>query len=119
MKLKLCGAIIGCLAMVAASGAAARELSIKEKGVIEGVAKQQLKDPDSAKFYWQDYRGGSIYCAHVNSKNSYGGYAGKALLIAGVKKDSKGTIISADVMVHGSDTASMSAPICTEEGYQP
>ncbi|HAT2340099.1 TPA: hypothetical protein JD825_RS22840 [Citrobacter freundii] len=119
MKLKICGAIIGCLAMVAASGAVARELSMKEKGIIEGVAKQQLKDPDSAKFYWQDYRGGSIYCAHVNSKNSYGGYAGKALLIAGVKTDNKGTIISADVMVHGSDTASMSAPICTEEGYQP
>lgn len=119
MKLKICGAIIGCLAMVAASGAVARELSMKEKGIIEEVAKQQLKDPDSAKFYWQDYRGGSIYCAHVNSKNSYGGYAGKALLIAGVKTDNKGTIISADVMVHGSDTASMSAPICTEEGYQP
>lgn len=119
MKRKIGGAIIIFLTMAVTSGAAARDLSVKEKGLIEQVAKQQLKDPDSAKFYWQDYRGGSIYCAHVNSKNSYGGYAGKALLIAGVKKDSKGTIISADVMVHGSDTASMSAPICTEEGYQP
>lgn len=119
MKLKIGGAIIACLAMAVASGATARELSVKEKGLIESVAKQQLKDPDSAKFYWQDYRGGDIYCAHVNSKNSYGGYAGKSLLIAGLKTDSKGVITSAEVMIHGSDTASMSAPICTEEGYQP
>lgn len=119
MKLKKGGVIIAFLAMVVASGAAARELSTSEKGVIEQVAKKQLKDPDSATFYWQDYKGGDIYCAHVNAKNSYGGYAGKALLIAGIKTDSKGVITSAEVMVHGSDTAEMSAPICTRAGYQP
>lgn len=113
------GIAVACLAMLIATGASARELSVKEKGIIEQVTKQQLKDPASAMFYWQDYRGGSIYCAHVNSKNSYGGFAGKALLIAGVKTDSKGTITSAETMVHGSDTAEMSAPICSEAGYQP
>lgn len=119
MKRKIGVAIITCLAMAVASGASARDLSASEKGVIEQVAKQQLKDPDSAKFYWQDYKGGDIYCAHVNAKNAYGGFAGKALLIAGVKTNNKGVITSAEVMVHGSDTAEMSAPICTRAGYQP
>ena len=114
MKLKLCGAIISCLAMVAASGAAARELSPKEKGVIEQATKQQLKDPDSAKFYWQDYKGGDVYCAHVNAKNSYGGFAGKALLLVGVKTDSKGNITSADVSIRSDN---MMDKICTKRGY--
>lgn len=119
MKSKLCVVIIACIATFLTSNVIARELSTTEKGIIQQAAKQQLKDPDSARFYWQEYRGSSIYCAHVNSKNSYGGYAGKSLLIAGVKNDSKGSITSAEVMIHGNDTASISAPICTEEGYKP
>lgn len=115
MKLKVCGAIIGCFAMVAASGAVARELSPKEKSLIEQVAKQQLKDPDSAKFYWQDYKGGDIYCAHVNAKNSYGGFAGKALLLVGVKNDSKGNITSAEVSIRSDN---MMDKICTDIGYK-
>lgn len=115
MKLKVFGAIIGCFAMVAASGSVARELSPKEKSLIEQVAKQQLKDPDSAKFYWQDYKGGDIYCAHVNAKNSYGGFAGKALLLVGVKNDSKGNITSAEVSIRSDN---MMDKICTDIGYK-
>lgn len=114
MKLKIGGAIIACLAMVVASEAAARELSTSEKGVITQAAKQQLKDPDSAKFYWQDYKGGDVYCAHVNAKNSYGGFAGKALLLVGVKTDSKGNITSADVTIRSDN---MMDKICTKRGY--
>lgn len=115
MKPKICGAIIGCLTMVVASEAVARELSPKEKSLIEQVAKQQLKDPDSAKFYWQDYKGGDIYCAHVNAKNAYGGFAGKALLLVGVKNDSKGNITSAEVSIRSDN---MMDKICTDIGYK-
>lgn len=115
MKRKIGGAIIICLTMAVASGAAARDLSAKEKGIIEQATKQQLKDPDSATFYWQDYKGGDIYCAHVNAKNSYGGFAGKSLLLVGVKTDSKGGIISADVSIRSDN---MMDKICTEIGYK-
>lgn len=96
----------------------ARELSPKEKKVIEDVAKQQLKDPDSAKFFWQDYKGGETYCAYVNAKNAYGGYAGKALLMASVKKDSAGKIVSAEGIIHSDDMRKLMGPICTDAGYQ-
>lgn len=115
MKRKIGGAIIACLAMAVASGATARELTVKEKGLIEQVAKQQLKDPGSASFYWQDYKGGDIYCAHVNAKNSYGGFAGKALMLVGVKNDSKGNIISADVSIRSDNIMDK---ICTDIGYK-
>ncbi|MCH2683569.1 hypothetical protein [Leclercia adecarboxylata] len=114
MKLNKGGVIIAFLAMVVASEAAARELSTSEKEVITQAAKQQLKDPDSAKFYWQDYKGGEIYCAHVNAKNSYGGFAGKALLLVGVKTNSKGKVISAEVSIRSDN---MMDEICTERGY--
>jgi hypothetical protein len=55
------------------------------------VALQQvrdlLKDPDSAKFQKiriRDYQGEVVVCGEVNAKNSYGGYAGYRLFIAGV-----------------------------------
>lgn len=113
---------IGLLAVAIAitcNVAIARDLSPKEKGIIEKAAKQQLKDPDSAKFYWQDYKGGSTYCAHVNSKNSYGGYSGKALLLVGVKLDDKGQIKAAEPYIHEGDMKTMMSPICTKAGYQP
>lgn len=37
----------------------------------EKLAREQLKDPESAKF--QNIKG---YCGEVNAKNSYGGYTG-------------------------------------------
>ena len=114
MKRKIGGVVIACLAMVVTSGAAARELQPKEKVIIEQATKAQLKDPDSATFYWQDYKGGDVYCAHVNAKNSYGGFAGKALLLVGVKNDSHGNITSADVSIRSDN---MMDKICTKRGY--
>lgn len=96
--------------------AVARELLPKEKGLIANAVKQQLKDPDSAKFFWQDYKGGDIYCAHVNAKNSYGGFSGKALVLAGIKNDARGEIISAEASIRSD---SMMNSICTDAGYQP
>lgn len=115
--------IIGMLTLfavvVACNSVSARELMPKEKSIIETAARQQLKDPDSAKFYWQDYKGGEIYCGHVNAKNSYGGYAGKALLMVGVKTNSKGEVMSAETSIKSGEMEKLMAPICTEAGYQP
>lgn len=112
---KLTGMLIVALTVITSFSATARELLPKEKALIEGVTKQRLKDPDSAKFYWQDYKGGTIYCAHVNAKNSYGGYAGKSLLIAGVKTNAEGEIVSAEVTTHNDN---MMDSICLKRGYQ-
>lgn len=106
-----------CATLLTASSVAARELSVKEKEVIETVVKGKLKDPDSAKFTWQDYKGGSGYCAHVNAKNSHGGYAGNALIIASVKKDSSGSIISTDAWVHSGEMENLMKKICIDDGY--
>ncbi|HIE9556626.1 TPA: hypothetical protein ACXRWX_000927 [Klebsiella variicola subsp. variicola] len=61
--------------------------------------------------------GGDAYCAQINAKNSYGGYAGKALLLAGVKRDSQGKIIEAGVSIDSDDIAELMMPICTDAGY--
>lgn len=118
MKRKI-GILFVAVALFSVISALARELTPKEKGILEDVAKQQMKDPDSAKFYWQDYKGGPTYCAHVNGKNAYGGYAGQSLFIASVKKDQSGKIISAEGIIHSDDMQKLMAPVCTDAGYQP
>lgn len=117
MKLKIGIVLLGLSALMAAN-ASARELTASEKMMIEKSAKQQLKDPDSAKFTWQDYRGGEIYCAYVNSKNSYGGYSGDALLLVGVKLGAKGEVASVETIIHEGQMRALMAPICTKEGYK-
>lgn len=116
MKRYLTGILL-CALVGTASNAMARELSTKEKGIIAAKITAQLKDPDSAKITWEDYKGGEGYCAHVNAKNSYGGYSGNALVIASVKTDTAGNIISADAWVHSGDTENMMKPICLKAGY--
>lgn len=49
--------------------------------------KNQLKDPDSAKFRnvrVSNFNDGQILCGEVNSKNSYGGYVGYRIFAAGI-----------------------------------
>ncbi|MCL4678886.1 MAG: hypothetical protein KJ017_09900 [Alphaproteobacteria bacterium] len=58
-----------------------RELTEKEKSAITVEVKNNLKDPDSAKFKWEKfiYSGDPTfgsYCGHVNAKNGFGGYTG-------------------------------------------
>lgn len=117
MKIKI-GMILLCFSVLTAFNASGRELTAKEKSVIESVAKTQLKDPDSAKFTWQDYKGGEIYCAYINAKNSYGGYSGDALLLVGVKLNAKGEVISAETNLHQGEMRELMAPICTKAGYK-
>ncbi|ELM3737219.1 hypothetical protein RYR42_002720 [Edwardsiella piscicida] len=107
-------ALCGVSAFVSTS-VMARELAQSEKQVIMGIVNAQLKDPDSAKYTWQDYKGGGLYCAWVNSKNSYGGYVGKTLIALEVRKNSRGVI---DWAQGGITAGSISHAMCADEGYE-
>ncbi|STD30339.1 hypothetical protein DCF79_04765 [Edwardsiella tarda] len=100
---------------LASTSVMARELAQSEKQVIMDVVNSRLKDPYSAKYTWQDYKGGETYCAWVNSKNSYGGYVGNQVIIMDVRKDNLGKIVWAQ---GGLSDDPISYPICTDDGYR-
>ncbi|QIH64280.1 hypothetical protein CRX67_14965 [Enterobacteriaceae bacterium A-F18] len=63
----------------------ARPLTEPEREAVEKTIREEMKDPDAAKFYHQDYPypdSTYMYCGYVNGKNSYGAYAGKQLFAA-------------------------------------
>lgn len=107
--------VLCCTLMGAALPTLARDLTPPEKKIIMDVINDQLKDPDSAKYYWQNDLGGETYCALVNSKNSYGGYGGKMPIIMGGKRDANGRINWAQGMVTND---SVFFPTCTKAGYK-
>lgn len=106
--------VLCCTLMGTALPTLARDLTPPEKKIIMDVINDQLKDPDSAKYYWQDYKEGDIYCAHVNAKNSYGGYGGKTLIILGVKTDARGNINFAEGRIESDPIFNKT---CTKRGY--
>lgn len=57
------------------------KIAPSERRRVEQTVQANLRDPDSAKFSGLYVRQGSgtprAYCGYVNSKNGYGGYAGK------------------------------------------
>ena len=60
----------------------ARPLTASEKSAVENAIVDEMKDPDSAKFYHGDFpypESTFTYCGYVNGKNSYGAYSGKQL----------------------------------------
>ncbi len=63
----------------------ARPLTEPEREAVEKTIREEMKDPDAAKFYHQDYPypdSTYMYCGYVNGKNYYGAYAGKQLFAA-------------------------------------
>ncbi|MCR4347833.1 MAG: hypothetical protein NUV55_11620 [Sulfuricaulis sp.] len=68
------------LALLISQPVLARELLDQEKEIIANVVKDELLDSESAKFRWVPLPkyGIEVYCGLVNSKNSFGGYAGWA-----------------------------------------
>jgi len=63
----------------------ARPLTEPERLAVEKTIREEMKDPDAAKFYHQDYPypdSTHMYCGYVNGKNSYGAYTGKQLFTA-------------------------------------
>lgn len=72
----------------------------------EQAVKDQLRDPDSAEFDTGDLRfkivaTGMIVCGTVNSKNEFGGYAGKQNWIAIAKWSQDGTVRPQGAMIEG------------------
>ncbi|MCZ7625983.1 MAG: hypothetical protein C3F12_11435 [Candidatus Methylomirabilota bacterium] len=76
--------------------------------IIKGYMQFVLKDPESARFQflntpksgWRSFgeiKFGYVVCAHINAKNSYGGYVGNRMSYFMLKN---GRVIDA---VHGSE----------------
>ena len=61
------------------SPAFAKDFTSAQKSKLQETVRQRLLDADSAKFTLPPYKGGKVYCGLVNSKNTYGGYAGNAI----------------------------------------
>lgn len=59
---------LASIAVLFSGTAAARELTASEKKIIEESAKQKLKDPDSAKIYWQPDMGGMLIALKLTPK---------------------------------------------------
>jgi len=60
----------------------ARPLTKVERLAVEKTIREELKDPESAKFYHMDYPypgPTSGYCGYVNARNSFGAFTGKQL----------------------------------------
>ena len=106
-----------CCSMLGnAPAVAARDLTPREQKVIMGVIDAKLRDPVGAKYFWQDYKEGDVYCAHVNSRLQYGGYSGKIPIILELKRDGNGQIKRANGVV--SNDSLLLMKFCTEAGYK-
>ncbi|MFP1897202.1 hypothetical protein ACLEDI_00675 [Lonsdalea quercina] len=71
----------------------ARDLLPAEATAVELAVRQEMKDPDAAKFYHWDFPEtdkNSAYCGLVNGKNSYGAYSGKQLFFVFIIKKDEG-----------------------------
>jgi hypothetical protein len=99
-----------------------RPLKSAEQQLIQNSVKDELLDPDSAKF-----RMGPLtlaawsYFGVVNSKNRMGGYTGFWTFRVDIKKDGNGRIIAADNVYVMSDDMPLyqrrPALTCYKEGY--
>lgn len=95
-----------------------RNLTTSEKKAVESAIRDQLKDPDSAKFKHSKYvsNGKGAYCGLVNSKNSYGGYAGDTPFMVMIINNKNP---HAGVIALGGDSSAQTATItvCRDNGY--
>lgn len=77
---------------ISSTSALSRELLPEEKSAVETTIRDEMKDPDAAKFYFADFpvESSYVYCGLVNGKNSYGAYVGKKLFAVFLVKNDKG-----------------------------
>lgn len=97
----------------AADAATYVNLSERDKAAVESAIRNELKDPDSAKF--KDFvaradatsRGTFHVCGLVNAKNSFGGYSGFTIFYTVLFRSeaSGGAIISFAAVASIGDTA--------------
>ncbi|WP_311270264.1 hypothetical protein [Sphingobium sp. WCS2017Hpa-17] len=86
--------VAAALTMACSGHALARPMTLAEQRAVEAAVKQRLKDPESARFRHPKINvpadeAGVFYCGFVNSKNSYGGYAGDAEFAVGFATEIK------------------------------
>lgn len=103
----------------------AAELTAKEKTTIVKAVKDQLKDPDSAKFKWVKLADRinpkhfvDSYCGLVNAKNSYGGYTGFEPFEVMAARSENGKFVVISVSVSSSDLPTDAiVAMCSDNGY--
>lgn len=115
--------IVAALVMVS-QNSLARPLTTEEIIAVETLIREDMKDPDAAKFYHEDYPfpdETNIYCGYVNGKNSYGAYVGKMLFDVFLAKNSDGEIkalpLGRDVESGGWAPQEVIASTCAGVGY--
>jgi hypothetical protein len=122
MKNKL---VIAFALIVFSSVSVAADLTAKEKSAIVNAVKEQLKDPDSAKFKWVKLADRinpknfvDSYCGLVNAKNSYGGYTGfEPFEVMVARSDNnKFEVISVSVSSSALPTDAI-VSMCSDNGY--
>lgn len=95
-----------------------RALTKQEISAIEAAVREQLKDPESARFKHSKFvsNGKGAYCGLVNSKNSYGGYAGNTPFM--VMLINNGKPHAGFIGMGGDDTETISTlSVCKDNGY--
>jgi hypothetical protein len=72
--------------------ALSRELTPEEKAAVEITVREEMMDPDAAKFTFAEFpvESSHVYCGLVNGKNAYGAYVGKKLFAVFLIKNDKG-----------------------------
>lgn len=102
----------------------ARPITVDERAAVENVIREEMKDPDAAKFYHMDFPypdNTFTYCGYVNGKNSYGAYAGKQLFATFLGKNADGKLIAASFDVNSQTgepvDQSVISTLCASAGY--
>jgi len=102
----------------------ARPITEDEKSAVENVIREEMKDPDAAKFYHMDFPYPDTtftYCGYVNGKNSYGAYAGKQLFATFLGKNADGKLIAASFDVNSQTgepiDQTVISTLCASAGY--
>ena len=133
--------VLLAVAVLGPAMATARELTEHEKEIIANGVKRSLKDPDSARFKWVPYVLSSTekavaenqlekgshskirYCALVNARNGFGGYAGSEPFVAILEWEDgngleKGRLVAVPAAIVGGDTNSPDVwKLCELSGY--
>ncbi|ELP5232515.1 hypothetical protein R1Z32_001391 [Citrobacter freundii] len=95
-----------------------RSLTKQEINAVETAVKGHLKDPESARFKHSKFvsNGKGAYCGLVNSKNSYGGYAGNTPFM--VMLINNGKPHAGFIGMGGDDAETLSTlSVCKDSGY--
>lgn len=108
---------LGLVLAVMASSVQAKDFTAAQKEALKAAVKEELLDPDSARFTLPPYKGGNIYCGLVNSKNSFGGYAGNAIFQAFVVSPTYFMIMGVGTADPESTSSQVYATACSNNGY--